>query len=277
MLPLDSSYDYQRASGDVTIESTMVDLSIVIPAYSEEKRIGKTLDALAAFIVNDSLLKKMNVEVLVVSADSDDLTHDIVEAQAAKFPSLKLLKPGKRVGKGRDVKFGVLQARGKAVMFMDADLATPLYYIPKFYSEIQSGADVVIGVRDLSNYRSSKLRNFYSYGGNKMYRFISRLEYKDTQCGFKMFTRQAARICFSRLSILGWDFDMEVLAIAQIHNLKVAPFSLPDWIDMPHSTHKDGYMKVMLRMPLSYMRIVKNRVVGRYTRRMTFEDKRSVS
>ena len=105
------------------------ELTIVIPAYKEEKRIGRTLDELAIFLRNDQLLKTIAVEVLVVSADSADKTHEIVISKNNKFDMLTLLKPGPKVGKGRDVQLGMLRAKGKVVIFMDADLATPLSYL----------------------------------------------------------------------------------------------------------------------------------------------------
>ena len=111
--------------------SQHIDLSIVIPALREEKRIGKTLDELADFITSDPLMKTLRVEVIVVAAEGGDKTVQVVQTKQKKFSHLLILEPGPVVGKGRDVRFGILRAKGAAVMFMDADLATPLKHMPK--------------------------------------------------------------------------------------------------------------------------------------------------
>src|ERR1035437_5344539 len=99
------------------------DLTIVIPAYAEEKRIGETLDKLALFLNNDKTLRDKKIEVLVVVASAPDKTKQIVLAKQKNFRNLTLLEPGPKAGKGRDVQFGMLRAKGKSVIFMDADLA----------------------------------------------------------------------------------------------------------------------------------------------------------
>ena len=141
-------------------------LSIVIPAYREEERIGKTLDHLQRYINTDPFIKSKSVEVIVVAANSDDNTQGIVELHKNNFDQLKLLLPGDRVGKGRDVKFGMMRARGDAIMFMDADMATPLVYISKFLKTIEDGEDIVIGVRNLNNHHDNTVRKFLSLVGN---------------------------------------------------------------------------------------------------------------
>lgn len=223
------------------------DLSIVIPALHEEKRIGRTLDALASFLDKDNFFKHKNVEVLVVAADSYDRTHEIVKEKIPLFRALKLLKPGSVVGKGRDVQYGVQRAKGRVIVFMDADLATPLNHLKTFYVECDEGADVVIGTRNLKTYRSSKLRSLYSSFGNWLYRLAGGIKVEDTQCGFKMFTASAAQLCFSKLTILGWGFDLEILAIAHYYKLKIKPIRIDDYKHMPYSTHTDGVFKIAFR------------------------------
>src|SRR5215470_14614330 len=129
------------------------DLTIVIPAYREEKRIEATLDTLAEFLNQDGFFKQKAVEVLVVAADTPDKTHEIVTAKQGLFRHFKLLKPGPLVGKGRDVQYGMLRASGKIAIFMDADLATPLHHLKTFYEACAGGYDVVIGTRNLLVYR----------------------------------------------------------------------------------------------------------------------------
>ena len=240
------------------------DLSIIIPAYCEEQRIGKTLDKLAEFLKQDEFFKRKYVEVLVVAADAPDRTHEIVSSKAKLFKDFHLLKPGSRVGKGRDVQYGMLRAKGKITVFMDADLATPLHHLQPFYEACESGADVVIGTRNLLTYRGNKLRGLFSYTGNMLFRLISGIRIEDTQCGFKMFNERAKDVCFSKLTILDWDFDIELIAIALANNLKLQTFRINDWQDMPFSTHTERPWDIAKRMVTSFVRITGHRVRGQY-------------
>ena len=110
-----------------------IDLSIVIPAYNEEKRIEHSLDSLEKYIKTDKYLNSKNIEVIVVSPDSQDKTHQIIKKKQLVYKNLKFIKSGKRIGKGKDVKTGVLESSGEYIIYMDADLATPLSHISQFY------------------------------------------------------------------------------------------------------------------------------------------------
>lgn len=219
------------------------DLTILIPALREEKRIGKTLDELAIFLKKDKVLSRKNIEVIVVSADSTDKTHQKVKEKSKKFENFKLLKPGSPVGKGRDVQYGMLRAHGKAVIFMDADLATPLKYMPKFYAKYQKGSDVVIATRNLRKHHESFLRRLLSNTGNVLFRLASGVWVEDSQCGFKLFSNRASKICFEQLNILGWGFDMEVLAIAKANNLSIKTVRVDDWRSVPGGVFEASFLK----------------------------------
>lgn len=240
------------------------DLSIVIPAYCEERRIGKTLDELAAFLVRDTSFKHQDVEVIVVAADSPDKTHEIVLTKQRLFKNLLLLKPGARVGKGRDVQHGMQRAHGKFITFMDADLATPLHHLHEFYNACEDGSDIVIGTRDLFHYRTSWIRNIYSGLGNRLYQLTAGIHIEDTQCGFKMFTYDAAQLCFSKLTILGWGFDLEILAIAKANHLEVTPIRIDDWEDKPFSTYTDGALRVTVRSVRDFIHVTLSTLTGNY-------------
>lgn len=243
------------------------DLSIVIPAYCEEQRIGRTLDELAMYLKTDSILKKQSVEVLIVAADAPDKTHVIVQSKLALFKRGILLKPGPRVGKGRDVQYGMLRATGAHVLFMDADLATPLHHIAEFYHiSVKEPENIVIGVRNLSTYRRNRLRNIFSTIGNSFYQMAGGLHIKDTQCGFKMFNVAASKLCFGRLSILGWGFDLEILAIAQANQLKIKTIELSDWQHKPFTTYHDNALKITARMIRDFIIISLRRLRGTYQR-----------
>jgi dolichyl-phosphate beta-glucosyltransferase len=218
------------------------DLTILIPALREEKRIGKTLDELAVFLRKDKTLSKLVVEVLVVAADSPDATHKVVLSKKSKFNNLRLLKPGAPVGKGRDVQYGMLRSKGQAIIFMDADLATPLRHIPTFYKAYKKGADVVIATRNLRKHHESVLRRLLSNMGNLLFRIASGVWVEDSQCGFKLFSHQAAQICFSRLTIMGWGFDMEALAIARANKLTLETRRVNDWRPVAGGVFETGFV-----------------------------------
>lgn len=213
-----------------------IDLTIVIPALREEHRIGRSLDELARFLKKDPTHKKISTEVLVVSANGGDKTHEIVKSKRTKFANLKLLRPGKVVGKGRDVQYGMLRAKGAAVLFMDADLATPLPHISKFYKAFLKGADVVVGTRNLRRHHPGYFRRLVSNVGNLLFRIFGGVWIEDSQCGFKLFSANAAKLCFSRMTILRWGFDMEVLTIARTNKLTIKTYRINDWVSVPEGT-----------------------------------------
>lgn len=244
---------------------TLFDLTIVVPAYREEKRIGKTLQELSVFIKKDPLLKSKKIEVLVVSADSPDNTHTVVKKKQAKFEHMKLLKPGPKVGKGRDVQYGMLRAKGEVVIFMDADLATPLEHLPKFYRAWESGkAEVVIATRNLRKHHPNYIRRLISNGGNLLFRFAGGVWVEDSQCGFKLFSREASQICFSKLTIMGWGFDMEVLAIAKANKCTIKCYRVNDWISVPEGTFIDGALKNSVNSLKELGLIFSKRLTGSY-------------
>ena len=240
------------------------DLSIIIPAYSEAKRIGTTLDKLADFIKNDKVIKNLKIEVLVVSADSKDNTHDIISTHAKDFTNFTLIKPGPRVGKGRDVRVGMLKARGDAVVFMDADLATPLKYLPIFYRRFRDGADVIVATRNLKKHHPEFLRRSLSIFGNVLFRAMGGVWIEDSQCGFKMFSRAANKVCFTRLKTLGWGFDMEILTIAKSNHYKIVSVRVDDWKSVPGGSFVSGALKSSIESLVDLTIIMFRRLTGRY-------------
>jgi len=247
------------------MNSARPDLSIVIPALAEEKRIGQTLQTLSEFIRKDPVISKLRLEVLVVAADSNDRTHEIIEQKAILFKRLVLLRPGPAVGKGRDVQYGILQAQGKVIAYMDADLATPLHHLSKFYTNVLDNADIVMATRNIRKHHKDPLRILVANTGNFLFRIAAGLWVEDTQCGFKMFSSHAAKLCFSRMTIQKWGFDMEILAIAKANRLKVVTRRVNDWQDMPFSTFNANIIKNSLHSLKDLACIAKNRLTGAYT------------
>jgi dolichyl-phosphate beta-glucosyltransferase len=192
-------------------------LSIIIPAYNEDQRISKTLSGTFQYLDAQSY----DSEVIVVNDGSQDQTAaKVLEFEKNAAGRLRLLhNPGNR-GKGYSVRHGMLQAKGKIALFYDADLATPTSEIPKVIEPIvEDQYDVTFGSRALDRSligsRQSILREAIGRGGNWIQYFLTGLTFKDTQCGFKAFRREAAQSVFPLQRIEGFGFDPEILFIAK--------------------------------------------------------------
>jgi dolichyl-phosphate beta-glucosyltransferase len=195
--------------------------SIIIPAYNESARITTSLDKLLAHIAQE----RWSAEVLVVNDGSRDNTADIVRRYAGLNPNVRLVEnPGNR-GKGYSVRHGMLSATGDVFLFTDADLSAPIREASKLFAAIASGAEVAIASRWLQRELQTEKQPLYRRVFGRMFNFLLRvvlgLGYKDTQCGFKAFTRNAAMEIFPRQQIEGWGFDPELLFLAKKFNLRV--------------------------------------------------------
>ena len=195
--------------------------SIVIPAYNEEARIGATLERVLSFVQEQG----WDAEVIVVNDGSRDKTSAIVQAFTAKNPILHLVEnPGNR-GKGYSVRNGVLQARGRIILFSDADLSSPIEESLKLFAALDAGADVAIGSRwlqaELQTQRQPLHRQLFGRIFNLMLRITLGLQFADTQCGFKAFKRAAAQAIFPWQKIERWGFDPEILFLARKFGFEV--------------------------------------------------------
>lgn len=241
------------------------ELSIVIPTYNEADRIRSTLTQLVNYLKKE----KIDAEVLVVDAQSPDGTARIVEEYIKKIKFLRLIdagpKPGGRFIKGRQVKQGMLEAQGKYVLFMDADLATPLKYIKSAVNDLKIGKQVVICVRDLQTSHQG-VRKFVSGAGNLLVQMMLLPGIKDTQCGFKAFSREATRVIFLSQTIDGWGFDMEVLAIARKRGYSIGLIEVPDWEDIKEGSKISGSspIKASLQTFVDLIKIRWGFLRGRY-------------
>ena len=237
--------------------------SVIIPAYNESERITRTLDKVLAYLEE----QKWDAEVLVVNDGSRDRTPEIVCEYAARHPRVRLLEnPGNR-GKGYSVRHGMLEAKGDLLLFSDADLSSPIYEAPKLFDALADGADVAIGSRwlqrELQTERQPLYRQFFGRVFNLMLRTVLGLPFKDTQCGFKAFTRPAASAIFPLQRIERWGFDPELLFLAKKLGFTVREVPV-EWAHDERS--KISPLRDGLRIFLEMLQIRWNSLTGKYTR-----------
>ncbi|HEY5923841.1 MAG TPA: dolichyl-phosphate beta-glucosyltransferase [Kofleriaceae bacterium] len=208
-----------------------VDLSIVVPAYNEQERLPPTLAKLHAFLQTQPL----RYEIVVVDDGSKDDTIGVTEAAMATIPNLRLLRQMPNRGKGAAVRRGMLEARGQIRVMCDADGSMPAEELPKLLAPIIAcKAEIAIGSRYAEGAKTDVKQPFYRVWWSRLCnRVIQRSlvpGVRDTQCGFKAFTAEAARDLFRYARIDGWAFDLEILALARRRGISIAEVGV-EWKD----------------------------------------------
>jgi dolichyl-phosphate beta-glucosyltransferase len=202
-----------------------LDLSIIIPAYNEESRLPRALASIRDFLAQQNLGPE-KVEVIVVDDGSKDGTVRVAEEMKRELPSLRIVLNGRNRGKGYSVRHGMLEARGRLALFSDADLSAPIEEWSKLRTAIESGYDGAIGSRAVDRslivVHQSLLRELAGIIFNGFVRLFTGLSFQDTQCGFKAFVRERAKIVFEQQKIERFGFDPEILFLAKHHGLRVA-------------------------------------------------------
>ena len=195
--------------------------SIVIPAYNESARLGTTLQKVLSYVHAQEML----AEVIVVNDGSRDNTAGIVREFAAQDSIVRLVENPGNHGKGFSVRNGMLSARGRIVLFSDADLSSPIEEAPKLFQALEQGADIAIGSRwlrsETQTQRQPVHRQIFGRIFNLLLRITLGLHFKDTQCGFKAFKRTAVNTIFPLQRIERWGFDPEILFLARKFGFKV--------------------------------------------------------
>lgn len=192
-----------------------VDLSVVVPAYNEAKRIRRTLEAMRSWLE----VRGRPWEV-IVAADGDDGTREIAAALGAGDPRLVVLGGPERRGKGRGIRMGMARARGRVVGFVDADDKTPIEDLDRLLPWLDSGFDVVVGSRAMAESRVEVPPPLHRRVGSRLFglglrALLGLRGVRDTQCGFKVFRGDVAHDLFTRQRIDGYMFDVEVLHLAE--------------------------------------------------------------
>lgn len=233
-------------------------VSVVIPAYNEEWRILPTIGAVATHMS----ARGEPWELIVADDGSTDATLSLV--RDLRFANLRLLVADRNGGKGSAVRRGMLAAQGELVLFADADQSTPIEQFDRLAAMVADGFDIVVGSRKADGSQVSGrtlTRRMLSGGLQTLVRGMG-ISVRDTQCGFKLFTREAARTLFSAQLVDGFSFDLEVLYLARRRGYRVAEIPV-EWIDAPGSTVDAARVSLQFVRDLARVRL--NDVRGMYS------------
>src|SRR5258707_1495783 len=207
------------------MDSTVSDLSIIIPSYNEELRLPATLERIAAYLATYA----REAEILVVDDGSKDGTAAVAESLRNTIPTLRVISNGANRGKGYSVRRGMQEARGRIALFTDADLSAPIEEAGKLIDALET-YDVAIGSRamdrSLITVHESPFREFAGIIFNKIVQSVLWLPFVDTQCGFKAVRRERCGIIFEQQTIERFWFYPGLLYLARHHGLRAVEMSV---------------------------------------------------
>lgn len=239
-------------------------LSVVVPAYKEAERIGSNLLEIKNFLSE----KNFSHEIIVITDGTPDNTAEIARNYMGQVPNLRVIENPENHGKGYVVRQGLLEAKGKYVAFLDADGSTSITHVEKFLPEFEKGFDVVIGSRKVKGsfvqIHQPRYREIMGEGGNWLIRIVLGLwTFPDTQCGFKMLSRDAAHEIAKRMVVDRFGFDFELIALAFALKYKVQQMPVR-WLNEEGSTvtltGKNGFIQVLIDLFKTKWRLM----TGRY-------------
>ena len=234
-------------------------VSVVIPAFNEEWRILPTVGAIATHMCS----RDEPWELIIADDGSTDTTVELLADLS--FPNMRVLVADRNRGKGNAVRRGMLAAGGEYVLFADADQSTPIEQFDRLLDQLKDGCDVAVGSRAAAGAAvsgKSMLRKVLSRGLRIMVSLGFGVEIADTQCGFKLFTAEAARTLFELQIVDSFSFDLEVLYLSGKVGLRVAEVPV-EWIDAPGSTVDAA--RVSAQFVVDLVKIRFNDLRGRYT------------
>jgi dolichyl-phosphate beta-glucosyltransferase len=239
-------------------------LSIVIPAYNEAQRISITLYEILTYLAQ----QPYTAEIIVVDDGSQDATAEIVASFSCHSASVLLLQNGQNRGKGFSVRQGFLHARGAYLLFSDADLSTPIEEVEKLLEALSASCDIAIASRALPESRVERHQPWYRESMGRLFNVLVRTlglsTMRDTQCGFKCFTREAALEICHCMTRKRFGFDVEMLYLARkwgygVHEVPVV------WHNSPHT--RVHALRDSISMAGDLLQIRWNDLCGRYERR----------
>ncbi len=255
-------------------EARIPEISIIIPAYKEGERIGRTLLEIQDYFAHN----KRDYEVIVIVDGSPDNTTEIVRNYAEQILQLRVIDNAENHGKGYVVRQGLLEARGRWRLFMDADGSTSITHLDAFLLEADAGCDVVIGSRAIDGafiqVRQERYREIMGDMGNWLIRIVLGLwKYPDTQCGFKLLSAEAAEAVATRMVVDRFGFDFELIALAE--RLGFCVKQLPvRWLNEEGSTVSlfglNGFVQVIIDLFKTRWRLITGSYkLGKYTKNRT--------
>jgi dolichyl-phosphate beta-glucosyltransferase len=224
-----------------------MEISVIIPAYNEAKRITPTIKSVVEYLEK---LSKNRYEIIVVLDGSKDNTLEVVSKLANKYKAIKIINNTINRGKGAVVKQGILDSQGDYVLFMDADNSTRIDELDQILPVMRKGVDIVVGSRDMHGskveVRQARYKEILGDLGNLWIQLLLVGGIKDTQCGFKVFKGDIARNIFSRLNMQGWSFDIELLALAHHFGYSIKEMPVVWYNDDSSHVKLKDYIQVLL-------------------------------
>lgn len=239
-----------------------MNLSIIIPAYNEEKRIIPTIEKIKEYLLQQKSIE--NWEIIIIDDGSKDNTRNIANEAISKDSQIKINPPRQNRGKGFSVKEGMLQAKYDLKLFSDADLSTPIEMLDRFIPYLED-YDIIIGSRSAEGAEIKIKQPWYRSIPGKVFPLLVRTlilrGVKDTQCGFKLFQYDAAQFLFQKQRLDRFSFDAELLYLAKKYNYKIkeVPVVWVNVLDSKLNPIKDSY-----RMFMELLKIKINDFKGAY-------------
>lgn len=235
-------------------------LSVIVPAYNEEKRIGNTLLAIDHFLSQQDYVS----EIVVVDDGSKDNTVQSVKGFQKMIKNLRVVDNKENNGKGYVVRQGLLEGKGEFRLFTDADNSTSIEQVDKLLKYVKDGEfNIAIGSRDVEGAELAVPQPFYKEWlgniGNILIRLLAVSGIKDTQCGFKCFSAKAAEDIIPRLTINRWGIDIEILAVARLLGYKIKEVPIR-WVNDPNSKVSwKGYLNTFRELAKIKWNLIKKR------------------
>lgn len=236
-----------------------IHLSVVIPAYNEAKKISATLLDVDKYLSK----QKYSYEIIVVSDGSTDGTAKVVKKTQQLVKNLRIIDNKKNHGKGYVVKQGMLEARGKYRLFMDADNSTTIDHLDKFWPHTKDN-DIVIGSIEIKGAKIEETASWYRRWLGKVAKYIIRIiaglwEVRDTQRGFKLFTEKTVKKIFPKQTLMRWGFDFEILVLAKKFGFKIKEVAVR-WKNPPGKVTLSSYFKTFWEL----LKIKYNLITNKY-------------
>jgi dolichyl-phosphate beta-glucosyltransferase len=246
-----------------------IHLSVIVPAYNEEKRLPKTLREIDKYLSKQSY----DYEIIVVSDGSKDRTVEVAKNLMSEIKNLRVLDFEENRGKGFGVRQGMLEAKGEYRLFTDADNSTSIDQVEKMWPEFEKGYDIVIGSRDVKGAvldpPQPLLRRFLGECFALLARIIAGTwGILDTQCGFKGFRKEAVEDIFPRCKIDRFAFDPEILISAKKLGYRIKEIPVY-WKNDPESKVK---FKSMVKMGIDLLKIRWNLITRKYEWKSKFQN-----